>query len=220
MSKAKATATKKPAKVGKVEEAQPTNVVQLNAATAGAPPSDPPQSKLHAKVIAYCDRIREATTTELHALAVECLKHGAPVALGGHGDLRPLLALQNNAPKSLRIVALATWAVAFAPIVWGKRDAQDRCDGIKQAKEGDKGFKEWNLADAEKTPFYEAKEKVTKATEFLDIIKKLEADNKAIDKCLADTKIIRKNGETDEQLMAKKVSNIEDIAYFMRKKVA
>lgn len=189
----------KPAVAPAITE-EATNVVPLNAVQAGG--SEPPQSALHAKVIAYCDSIRKLTTDDLHSLAVECLKHGAPAEHGGTGDLRPLWALQNNLPNSLRKLALANWAVAFAPIAWGKKDAKDNMTACHYAKAGAKNYGQpWRLDDASKVAFFDAPE-AEKARGITDIVKQLMSQNSGYEKLLSDPSIKRKDGVTDEKLHA------------------
>ena len=173
---------------------------------------DQPQSKLHAEVLAYCDSIRKLTTDDLHALAVRCLTHAAPQEHGGHGDTRPLVALQNGLPNSLRKLALANWARDFAPLVWGKKDAKDNLDGCKHAKQGDKQHgKPWRLEDAAKVAFFDAPE-VEKPKGIMDAIKQLQSQNTTYEKMLADPSILRKDGVTDEGLKAAIAMNNSMIA--------
>lgn len=183
------------APVAFIVEQQPTNVVQLNAQQSGG--DEPPQSALHAKVLAYCEGLRDLTTVQLHALAMECMKHAE-----AHGDLRPLIALQNNLPKSMRKLELARWAAAFAPIKWGKKDDQDACEGAKLAKQGDKEFKPWNLAGAQAVPFYNTPE-AEKPKGIRDAVAMLIKANKDYQAMLDDPNqetIKRKDGLTDAMI--------------------
>ncbi len=182
----------KPVIVSENETPQPSD--KPAPALSSVPPSEPPQSALHARVITYMDGIREATTTKLHELAIECLEHGKDT-----GDVRPLLAMQNHMPKSLRKVAFAAWALSFAPLDWGKRDKQDNCDNLKVAKEGSKNFKPWNIEGAKAVAFYDVQE-ATKPKGIRETLKLLMSTRDGYQKMLDDPKILRKDGLTDEAI--------------------
>jgi len=194
MAKAKQTAAKK-----LVVASTTDNPVESNKPApdlASVPPSEPPQSKLHAKVLAHMDSIRSATTTELHALACECIEHAATFR-----DLRPLLAFQNAMPKSLRKVAFAAWVQAMGPVDWAKRDKDDNCTGIKLAVQGSKNDKDWNIEGARKVSFFDVQEAV-KPKGINDTLKMLMAKRKGYEEMIADKDILRKDGVTDEALIA------------------
>lgn len=192
--------TTKPALVSTNETPNESNKPAAALAVAGG--GEPPQSALHAKVLAYCDSIRKLTTDDLHAIAIECLNHGSPTDMGGTGDLRPLLALQQGLPNSLRKLALANWAVAFAPITWGKKDDKDNMTACHYAKAGAKNYgQSWRLDDAAKVAFFDAPE-AEKAKGISDVVKMLMSQNTSYEKLLADPSLKRKDDVTDEKLIA------------------
>jgi hypothetical protein len=178
-----------------------SNVVPLNAPTAPAPATagdgEPPQSALHAKVVAFWGKLRDDLTTNAHNLAVECMLKAST-----DGDLRPLLAYQQAMPNSTRKLAFAAWCVAFGPIDWGKKDDKDNMTSIKKAGAGSKNQKDWNVAGCEAITFYDVKE-AEKPKGIMDAVKQLISQNATYEKMLADpTGIVRKDGVTDEQLHA------------------
>lgn len=195
----------------KVIEGNPEAVIPADAPKADLSVvqgggTEPPTSALEKRVISYMEGIAQATTTQLHALAVECMEHASK-----HKDLRPLLAMQNHMPKSLRKLEFARWVQAFGPVEWGKKDAKDNLEGIKMAKEGSKHFKEWNIAGAQAVAFYDAKE-ADKPKGIIDAVKQLMSQNKTYEKLLADPSIPRKDGVTDEQLQQQIARNNKMIA--------
>jgi len=149
---------------------------------------------------------------EAHALAVEFLEHAQK-----HGDFRALLAFQNEMPRVFRKVEFAAWVARYAPVTWGKRDKDDNCDGIKMAKEGEKGFKPFNVTDAKANPFYLTPE-AEKTFKLPDWAKIIQSKIKAIDKALGDTSIKRENNETDEQLRAQKADGEAALAALYTRK--
>jgi len=169
-------------------------------------PMEQPQSALHAKVIATMAE-GAAWHAKLHPLAIECMEHGEKT-----GDLRPLLAFQTHLPKSSRKLEFARWVQALGPVEWGKVDkVTGNCDGIHKAAKGSKHDKAWNLKAARKTPFYNAEEAV-KPAGLIDAVKQLMAQNAKYEKLIADPKLPRKDGLTDEQLAAQIAVNKRMIA--------
>ena len=200
-----------PALVSSNETVQESNkpAPALSAVAGGEPPQSG-DTPLCRKVKAHMDSLRNATTTELHALAVECVEHAA----GPSGDMRPLLTFQQSMPPSLRKASFVAWCKAIGPCKWGKIDPKTGdADGLKKDHAADAN--PWNLELARSTPFYAVPEKQVAPVQFMDVLKKIQADVKKIDECLADPAIPRKNGETDDMLKALKAKHGKVIAALM-----
>lgn len=188
--------TKKPAKV------ETLNVDQLKIKATSA---------LNAEIDSICKALADSTL-KLHVIAVKALRH-----FSQHGDTGPLVRLQNGLPKSIRKLALAQWAAKYSPIVWGKKDAKDNCDGATKAKPGSKGDKPFDIDGADANPFYDVPE-AEKPKGLVDLVKLLTQQITASGKLLADPSIPRKGNISDDEIRADIADKQATLDFVQRRK--
>ncbi len=128
---------------------------------------------------------------DVHNEAVAHLAHADK-----SGDLRGLLEFINLAPRSIRKVRIAAWAVQWGPVKMGKRNPDDTFQGINQT---DKAVKPYDLAGAKANPFYVEPEAV-KAKALPEFITRTMAEIKNLKKLIADPSIPRKGNFSDDEI--------------------